>query len=331
MSFLISRVHTPNEQLVNLLKHCFKHKQKGLAKVLLKRIDFWLIMENYRILSFKIIKFCFSHGYEFCINSSFLENFTPVDSSGNTLLHVACQYNASKVVKNLVGCNHTSICNNTGDTPLHTACAYNYFKIVEILMQSEADVTVRNSDGNTPLHVASMSSSYKCIKSLGTAEFNERNDHGNTALHLACSVGSYACVTALSSSSLCAKNISGNTPLHIACQYGSFSIVYYLLNYSDVIQALSTTNNDGELPLHIALRSFGKKEMNTFVRLHAFFQLINLTPIVINHQHLIHLACQCKVHENYKIAQYFKSRNVAIDVRVMAMGDFPYTTPLATA
>lgn len=239
-------------------------------------------------LSVSAIKFSILCGYKFHINHVFLQNNSVIDSSGNTLLHVACQYNISKVVEELMKCkqNPCSVRNTFDDTPLHVACANNSFGIVKILRMHGADDTACNIDEDTPLHVAAKHVSYQCIKSLGA-----------NPLH-----------------SMCTQNKLGDTPLHIACQSGSFSTVYYLIkHFDDAVQSMSIQNHSEELPLHIALKTFGK-QIPSVVRSHSFCVLVKMTPNLSDLPQLIHLACQCKTAQNYKIAQHFRNSGVRIDV-----------------
>ena len=309
LSFLISKLSLSSEQLGHLIYLCLQEKQRYIAKFLLKKIDIKHILEHGNTLAQKAMQFCILHGYKFC------STVEQIDSFGSTLLHLACQHNVPQIVKRAMNSSNVSIGNSAGDTPLHIACTYNRFIIVEMLKTGGANLKATNHKGNIPLHVASQFSAYKCIKALNIAEYDVKNEYsGDTALHIACSNESYACATALSSGSLCVQNYSGDTPLHIACQRGCFSIVYFLLkNFPDSYLALSTTNHQGELPLQLALLSFGK-QMHTRVRLHAFFDLIKLTPNLSEHHQLMHMACQCKFPLKYKIAYSFKSRMVPINV-----------------
>lgn len=293
-----------------MLKFSLQQKQKESAKALIKLIDLNVIMEHVNELSFSMIKFSIPFSYKGFINSSAL------DSSGNRLLHIICQYNLPKLGNKLMNHRHMmSLTNDTGNTPIHIACRGNRFEIVDILMAHNADLTVRNSDGDTPLHTASKFAAFQCIKRIGTQECNTQNNSGNTPLHISCLIGSYACVTALSESSVCIQNNLGDSPLHIACRQGSFSIVYYLLkHFTDVQQALSSVNHKAELPLHIALMEFGKKTL-TIIRLRAFFDVVKLTPNVVEHPSLMHLACQFRISPiNCQIAHCFKSKGVGFEV-----------------
>lgn len=221
---------------------------------------------------------------------------------------------------------YASLQNENGDTPLHVACIHNRPKIMKMLLRHGAGTRAQNADGDTPLHVACKKSYFRCVKILFESKcYSIQNSAGDTPLHLACSNGSYACVTLLSSGSLCVKNNTLETPLHIACRLRSFSILYHLLNckdFTDISDASSVLNRNGELPVHIALKSLGKWPIDS-IRLCSLFQLARLTPILHEHHELMALACQCKTSQSPKVVQYFRKRGVKIDVTVSEKHKLP--------
>ena len=59
--------------------------------------------------------------------------------------------------------------------------------VVQLLLASNADVSVQDADGQTPLHLAAFGGQVKVVKMLiaAGADVNAKNNHGETPLHTA--------------------------------------------------------------------------------------------------------------------------------------------------
>ncbi|EDP70856.1 ankyrin repeat domain protein [Flavobacteriales bacterium ALC-1] len=74
--------------------------------------------------------------------------------SGSTPLMSAATFNKPKIAKVLINANaDLSIKNNDGGTALHTAAFFGRLEIVQLLIDAKADKTVRNSFGATPREI----------------------------------------------------------------------------------------------------------------------------------------------------------------------------------
>jgi len=73
------------------------------------------------------------------------------DMSGSTPLMTAATFNKPDIAKVLINANaDLSVKNNDGGTALHTAAFFGRIEIVQLLIDAKADKTVRNNYGATP-------------------------------------------------------------------------------------------------------------------------------------------------------------------------------------
>ena len=74
--------------------------------------------------------------------------------SGSTPLMSAATFNKPEIAKVLINANaDLSVKNNDGGTALHTAAFFGRIEIVQLLIDAEADKTVRNNFGATPREI----------------------------------------------------------------------------------------------------------------------------------------------------------------------------------
>jgi ankyrin repeat protein len=88
---------------------------------------------------------------------------------GNTALHLACKnskLNAAKILISLSNCDMIDIRNVNGDTALHIATRENNQKLVEILLDENANTTIKNANGQRPIDIAKSSFFLNIIKML---------------------------------------------------------------------------------------------------------------------------------------------------------------------
>ena len=178
------------------------------------------------------------------------ETTTP---NGRTPLHIACKSGHLHIVKCLITdhkCNpHCT--DNDGYTPLHAASESGNIATVNYLITAQGcDPQVSDSIGNTPLHYASESGHLKIVQCLIT-EFNcdpqTTNSRGSIPLHYACTG---AVTRYLIKEHQCSPNCTdmfGNTSLHLA---SCLPLVKYLIDEHACNP--QTVNNDGLTPLHYA-------------------------------------------------------------------------------
>ena len=192
-------------------------------------------------------------------------NVDYLNSSGESMLHVACAHHQLDIIEFLVTgryCNQ-AVQNRIGELALHIACRSGCLNTVRLV--SNCDVNVKTVTGDTPLHVACQHCHINTTEFLTTVKSSNPNipdSHGNIPLHIACQQNSLALVMLVSNCDVNAKTNAGNTPLHIVLKLRTHSefdttsieeneqIVKYLVNVKQC--DLSIPNEHGNLPLHVA-------------------------------------------------------------------------------
>ena len=163
-----------------------------------------------------------------------LHNLT--DSTGRTVLHLACYHGWTEVAMKLINeYRYNPTCTDmAGNTPLHTACKHGDMKLVRYLISKcRCDLMFKNNKGNTSLHIGCKHGDMKLVRYLISkcrCDLMFKNNKGNTSLHIACRYGDLEMVQYLSSEcEPMSMNNKGNTPLHKACKYGDIQMVKYLI------------------------------------------------------------------------------------------------------
>ena len=195
-------------------------------------------------------------------------NVDYLNSSGESMLHVACTHRQLDIVEFLVTgryCNQ-AVQNHTGQTALHIACRSGCLDTVK-LVSSKCDVNMQTVDGDTPLHIACQHCHIDIAKFLTEVRGSNpsiANSQGDLALHIACKQNSVALVTTVSDCDVNTRTRTntGNTPVHITLTQRmthsnidgkeSEQIVQYLVNEKHC--DLSLPDEHGWLPLHIACK-----------------------------------------------------------------------------
>lgn len=86
-------------------------------------------------------------------------------------LHVAAKKNDTACIENLISLGaDVNVKKNDGETPLHVAAAHNqkdsHYCTIELLLKNGADVNARSKDGDTPLHCLVQFADVKTVKLL---------------------------------------------------------------------------------------------------------------------------------------------------------------------
>lgn len=113
------------------------------------------------------------------------------DSKKCTSLHIASQCGYLEVARVILKTSkkyevlHTA--DGSGNTPLHLACDFGKEDVVQLLIACGANVTAVNSRGEIPLHIASQHKSVNIVQQLldnGDHSMIElRDNQGCTSLH----------------------------------------------------------------------------------------------------------------------------------------------------
>ena len=85
-------------------------------------------------------------------------NINDQDINGKTALHIACEINATNIVKLLIDNGSNPNIATHLDVgyyiPIHKACEKGNREVVEMLIKAGSDLNARNKVGQTPLHIA---------------------------------------------------------------------------------------------------------------------------------------------------------------------------------
>ncbi|KAJ3365619.1 B-cell lymphoma 3 protein [Allomyces javanicus] len=141
----------------------------------------------------------------------------------------------------------------------HIATAAQDTPLVDLLAQHVLESPCRtafqvaDSDGNTPLHTAAAFNSLSLVKLVAPHSVSAANKSGDHPIHLAATNGFLPVATFLAETfpdQINAANGSGWTPLHLACHGGHVSLIPPLARHG---AHLSSTDRDGNTPLHLAI------------------------------------------------------------------------------
>jgi ankyrin repeat protein len=202
------------------------------------------------------------------------------DYIGHTPLHWACRWGHVQVFQALLdhGADIEAM-TNSGKTPLHWACINGHVAVVIELLSRGANMEAKDHDGYTPLHDASCYGHVEIVQALlsGGANILAANNRGKLPIHLAVIQEKsdvskyllqqfYATTRRLPLHDLLhdltwiGDPNGGSAPplreaLHRRNMFGTddvVEIVEYLVSRNPAL--LSSYDQDGSLPLHVACR-----------------------------------------------------------------------------
>ena len=188
--------------------------------------------------------------------------FECLSEKESTPLHFAVESNSLQIVRILLkhGASSTAASGKQGP-PIHLACSQNKLSMVRVMVEhcGRDILNCKNKQGQTPLH--------SCVTLLGGKQLvsfllscgsllDMRDTSGHTPLQLAVRLGNVASVEQLlaSGSSPLIKNVHGCNCLHIAIMFKRKEVFKRLLEHSCCTEMCDMSNNEGDLPIHLALR-----------------------------------------------------------------------------
>ena len=156
-----------------------------------------------------------------------------IDDQGDTLLHLAVEYNCKKIVELLIANGADVSANGSWGTPLHLAAEQNLPEMVMLLIKHGADINIKNDLLDIPLHAAVEGDSKVIIGMLVAqgAHLNTKNIFGETPLHKAIEWESWEATNALITDGvdLNAK-LHGETSLSIASGISYIKLIDLLIS-----------------------------------------------------------------------------------------------------
>ncbi len=184
------------------------------------------------------------------------------DHSGNTCMHIACEWGSLEIVKFLFAKDfNVNVRNNHGDSPLHITIRNRKKSIFDFLILHKADVNITNGLNETPLHIAACDQNdiYYAKTLLDPKQCNTWNHHDKY----------------------------GDTPLFNALKSRSKDMINLLLFYSH-FDILAVNKLKGETAANIAGRF---QDLELLLR---FLSEERLYPVKLQNymgQTLVHYAC----------------------------------------
>ena len=155
-----------------------------------------------------------------------------------------------------------------GNTPLHIAATYGNTKVVGVLLEAKSDVMLHDEKGQNPLHKAASSGNHNTMNVMLDSLDDE-----------------------ILQSLMREKDRDGNTPLMLSVASGCFECVKIILEKVEDEKFLTSSNNHGEYPIHLGVRS-GNKDIVELLHLHGASldqaNGIGQTPV--------YLAAECPLH-----------------------------------
>ncbi|KAI8560819.1 hypothetical protein RHMOL_Rhmol04G0285700 [Rhododendron molle] len=169
-----------------------------------------------------------------------------VTPNGNTLLHVAAEFNSSDCVPAILRKCPSLLhrANTDGDTPIHVAVARVNFAVVERVNFAVAYSLLnfaKSEEGGGPEAAREM--------------LRARNHDGDTPLHLAASLKVYVFIDKLiqwKKDLIKEPDADGRTPLHYAAQNGDVEAVKKLLDKDESVAYVTANDEEGNTALHMA-------------------------------------------------------------------------------
>lgn len=163
---------------------------------------------------------------------------------------------------------------------MHDAVTRKNDAMVELLLRHSAEVALCNKKGLNVLHYAALRGNMKITKLLlrhlgsGYYLIDEKKEDGFTALHLAALNGHTECVRLLiedGGASVDVQNERRQTALHLAIERNQAPIVRLLLSCGC---SANIVDQDGDTPLHEALRYYTLTQLKQLKETQDFSQLI---------------------------------------------------------
>lgn len=168
----------------------------------------------------------------------------------HTPLHIAAMQGNSEILRIYIEkCLEVNQPDALGNTAAHLAAHYKHEEFLLLLRDQGCDFTVKNLDNRTPLHLAAAGKNDKVIRAIKNEKnLMEIDNRGDTALHIA-SRNSDEQVLEVFFPMVSTVNDDGNSPLHVACMYGNLKAVTYFIQKRENIEL---RNAFGQTPILLA-------------------------------------------------------------------------------
>ncbi|WP_191014558.1 ankyrin repeat domain-containing protein [Treponema zioleckii] len=184
------------------------------------------------------------------------------DHLGNTPLHAAVKWNATKSAEKLIALGiDVDAQNLSGKTALSDTCRANKRDMAILLIKNGADVNATDSTGRTILMDAVLGRNADMIKLLldSGAKPQIQDMYGKTAYHDAAAIGDVSIINLIRNAggNPLARDSKGDTPFSLSLRY-KLDVIKAVLGTDTTI-----VDSDGNTPIHIAVEKNVSKDLLT--------------------------------------------------------------------
>ncbi|XP_048242612.1 ankyrin-3-like [Haliotis rufescens] len=240
----------------------------------------------------------FGHKRVFDILESKGADLSLFDTTGDSLLHLACHGGNMAIVQHLLSDSNINQLGMVGWTPIMVAAIKGHERVCDFLESKGANLSLVDTTGDSLLHLACHGGNMAIVQRLlSDSNINQLGMEGWTPIMVAAVKGHQRVLDLLESkgADLSLVSSSGSSLLHLACQGGNKSMVQYLLSDSNI----NKTRMDGWTPIMVAAVSGNKSVFDLLESKGADLSLVDTSGAG-----LLHFACQ---GGNLAIVQYLLS------------------------
>ncbi|KAG4094207.1 ankyrin [Neocallimastix lanati (nom. inval.)] len=266
-------------------------------------------------------------------------NKDEVNYNEETALHIACKYNTSEIIPQLITEENVNMKDINGQTPLMVAIKEKNYESIKTLLSCNCnkysiDVNKKDNYGNSILISTiikfnhSKNQIYSDLIDLlikNGANKDEVNNEKSTALHLACKYNNHILIPKLiTKKNVNMRDVNGRTPLMIAIKEKNYESIKILLscNCNKYSIDVNIKDCDDNFPL-----------INSIIKFNGSNELVDLIDLLIknganknevNYDELTALHMACKYNKSILIPKLITEENVN-------MKDINGRTPLIIA
>ncbi|XP_048247528.1 uncharacterized protein LOC124148073 [Haliotis rufescens] len=161
------------------------------------------------------------------------------DTTGNSLLHLACLGGNMTIVQHLLSESNINQRGMNGMTPIMVAAVKGHESVFDFLESKGADLSLADTTGNSLLNLACWGGNMTIVQHLlPDSNINQRGRNGSTPIMVAAVFGHKSVFDFLESegADLSLADTTGNSLLHLTCVGGNMTIVQHLLSDSNINQ-----------------------------------------------------------------------------------------------
>ena len=160
------------------------------------------------------------------------------DTSGLSMLHVACHLGNAKILKLLLQQKpDVNVLDSVGATPLFISCKMLHVSLVPLLLKAQADPNIPDNNGTTPLSIAVRHTNclpiVQCLLKAH-ADPNLQDRFGMTAIFFAISINNFKVFECLfdASANPCIETVFGSSAFHFVCRLGHIKMLKRILKHT---------------------------------------------------------------------------------------------------